>query len=75
MDKFTDPNEKWVLLGANMERVGGMAKNYQIEVLPTLVIFHKGVKVIEFKGMHEDSHEDSHVEAMMKKVHELSEKS
>jgi len=71
MDKFKDSEEKWVLLGANMERVADMAKNYQIEKLPTLVIFHKGQKVIEFSGVKDDSQ----VEAMMKKVHELSEKS
>jgi len=71
MDKFKDSEEKWVLLGANMEIVADMAKNYQVEKLPTLVIFHKGKKVVEFSGVKDDSQ----VEAMMKKVHELSEKS
>jgi len=68
MDKFSDSKDKWVLLGANMEKVGDLGKSFEVEQVPTVVVFHKGKVVQQFKGLQDDKSIDD----MMSKVHELS---
>jgi len=68
MDKFADSKDKWVLLGANLERVGDLGKSFKVEQVPTVMVFHKGKVVQQFKGLQDDKSIDD----MMSKVHELS---
>jgi len=68
MDKFKDSQDKWMLVGANMERVAELGRQMSVDHVPTVVVFHKGKKVEEFRELKDDID----IESMMNRIHELN---
>jgi len=68
MDKFKDSKDKWMLVGANMERVAELGRQMSVDHVPTVVVFHKGKKVEEFRELKDDVD----IESMMNRIHELN---
>jgi len=70
MDKFIDSKEEWSLVGANIDRLGELAKKYKIEDTPCVMVFHEGKVVETLKGEQSEKNLDSLIE----KVNELARK-
>jgi len=67
MDKFIASSEEWTLVGANLDKFKDLAKEFNIQDKPSIILIHKG-QVIQSEAV--DRHAD--IDKIINKAQELA---